>query len=421
MHSRIPALRPALDTLGRSWALHLGAWSLLLLGGMDVSRGAASTLELVGSWPVEVAGDPGLPAAHEVWREMIEGATDSVDLAHFYASNAEGSRLEGVIAALERAAARGVRVRFLSEDDFYGTYPATLDRLAAHSGIEVRRLPTAELLGGVLHAKMMLVDGREAFVGSQNFDWRALEHIVELGVRVRDRAVVTAYADLFATDWALAAGVPVDEAAVDPGVRATDFPVTLDFHGTAVRATPVVGCATALPAPGLWDLPRLLALVDGAQRSLRLQALSYSPVARDGSYWPDLEVALRSAAARGVRVEMLLSHWDTRAGRIEHLQSLQCVPGIEVRIATVPPFSGGFLPYARVIHSKLLLADTEHAWVGTSNFSRDYFHAGRHAGLLVDGESFGQRLDAVFDAVWNAPWTETVDPGRVYPQPRVGE
>ena len=37
--------------------------------------------------------------------------------------------------------------------------------------------------GGVQHAKFFIVDGEEVFLGSQNFDWRALKHIHELGVR----------------------------------------------------------------------------------------------------------------------------------------------------------------------------------------------------------------------------------------------
>lgn len=381
----------------------------------------AATLELVASWPVDVEGGPTLRAAHTVWIERIEAATTSIDLAHFYASNEEGSRLEPVVRALENAAARGVRIRFLTEDGFYATYPETLDRLAGHDRIEVRRLRTRELLGGVLHTKAMLIDEREAFVGSQNFDWRALEHIAELGVLVRDARVARAYGDLFETDWRLAAGATLEEAPVEPRVRAQDFPVELDFGDGTVRVTPVLGCQTALPEPGLWDWPRLLAMIETAERSLELQALSYSPVDFDRTYWPALDNALRAAALRGVQVRLLVSHWDTRTGSIEHLQSLQCIPGIDVRIATVPEHESGFIPYARVIHSKLIVADGERAWVGTSNFQRNYFYAGRHAGLLVEGASFAAAVLDVFVRTWNASWTESVDPARTYEAPRVGE
>lgn len=378
-------------------------------------------LELVASWPVEVGDAPPLRATHEVWTEMIAAATTRIDLAQFYASNAADSRLEPVVRALEAAAARGVQVRFLAEDRFHATYPETLDRLDAAENVEVRRLRTNEVLGGVLHTKMLLVDDAEVFVGSQNFDWRALEHIAELGVRVREPRVTLAFADLFATDWNLAGGQSLDEATVRPRVDAAAFPREIEFGGAPVQVTPVMGCRTALPDPGLWDWPRLLAMIEDAQESLDLQALSYSPVDFEGTYWPDLDLALRAAALRGVRVRLLVSHWETREGSIEHLQSLQCIPGIEVRIATVPAHSGGFIPYARVIHSKLVVADGARAWVGTSNFQRSYFFAGRHAGLLVEGTSFAAAVQDVFARVWNADWTATVDPARTYEAPRVGE
>ena len=148
---------------------------------------AGPELVLVESSPVETTLEHAdIPDAHEVWREMVEGATRTVDVAQFYVSNAPGSRLEPIIQALEAAAARGVRVRLLAEEKLAKQYPETLARLAARPGIEVRRVELAAFMGkgGVLHAKYFLVDGREAYLGSQNFDWRALEHIQELGLRL---------------------------------------------------------------------------------------------------------------------------------------------------------------------------------------------------------------------------------------------
>ena len=99
-----------------------------------------------------------------------------------------------LLVLLMVAAARGVKVRLLAEDKFYATYPETLERLGALEGIELRRYDISERTGGILHAKYFLVDGRELFVGSQNFDWRALEHIQELGVRTNAESVVRSVA-----------------------------------------------------------------------------------------------------------------------------------------------------------------------------------------------------------------------------------
>ncbi|MFP5286582.1 MAG: phospholipase D-like domain-containing protein, partial [Thermoanaerobaculia bacterium] len=171
---------------------------------------AEEVLELVETFPVETTLDhPDLRGAYVVWPEMIDRAQKTLDFAEFYASDDPAnrqSRLETVTQAVERAAARGVKVRFLAEKVFQKTYPELLARLDAKDGIEVRIYDFGALAGGVLHAKYFLVDGRELYVGSQNYDWRSLQHIQELGVRVMEPGVARAYADVFETDWALAGG-----------------------------------------------------------------------------------------------------------------------------------------------------------------------------------------------------------------------
>ncbi len=380
----------------------------------------APALELVETFPIETDLDHAeLPEAFDVWQEMIDGATSTLEFAEFYASNAPESRLEVIIEAVEVAAARGVRVRFLAEEKFYATYPETLDRLATRPGIEVRRYDLTALTGGVLHAKYFIVDGREAYLGSQNFDWRALTHIQELGARIRGAPLVRALADIFETDWALAGGAERTHRATPPA-DGYGFPALIAADGDTLRVTPVFSPADLLPDPSLWDLPRIIEIIDGAERTLGVQLLSYRTVGRDGSYFEDLESALRRAAARGVEVRLLLSHWCKRSGTIEGLQSLEAVPGIEVRLVTIPPWSGGFIPYARVIHAKYMVADGERAWIGTSNWDRDYFHASRNVGLVVEGRRVGAILERFFIGGWNGPHTEPVDACATYEEPRVG-
>src|SRR6202158_4240239 len=93
--------------------------------------------ELVESSPVETRlRHPQLAQAKDVWWTMIQRFAVSLDFAKFCASNAPGSALERIIEAIEAAAERGVRVRFLSEEKFYKTYPETLDRLPGPRGID---------------------------------------------------------------------------------------------------------------------------------------------------------------------------------------------------------------------------------------------------------------------------------------------
>jgi len=184
---------------------------------------AAPAFELVETAPIETTLDhPELRDAADVWPEMIAAARTSIDLGEFYASNQPGSRLEPVVRALETAIARGVRVRFLAELGFVKTYPDTLERLA-QAGAAVRHLDLKHTTGGILHAKYFIVDDRDAFFGSQNFDYRALEHNYELGARTDDPALVGGLAAIFAADWARAGGEP----APDRQVPAGHGPITL--------------------------------------------------------------------------------------------------------------------------------------------------------------------------------------------------
>ena len=329
-------------------------------------------------------------------------------------SDAPGSRLGPVIQAIEAAAERGVTVRILADAHFAKTYPETLDRLAARHGVTVRRFEVGKIMGGVLHAKYFVVDGRETFLGSQNFDWRSLTHIQEIGVRLRDPAATAAYARVFEMDWALAGGAPAP-APQEEGPLS--FPEVA--AGAPATVTPVFSPRGFLPDPRTWELPRLVALLDGAKHSVDLQVLTYRASTRDGAPFPELDDALRRAAARGVAVRILVSDWAKRKESAEAVQRLVRVPGITARFLDIPAFSGGFVPFARVAHAKYLVIDGARAWVGTSNWEGDYFTKSRNVGIIVEGEAFAAQLDRVFEGGFSGPYAEVVDPEKTYVPPKV--
>ncbi|MBD3334623.1 MAG: phospholipase, partial [Candidatus Eisenbacteria bacterium] len=170
-----------------------------------------------------------------------------------------------------------------------------------------------------------------------------------------------------------------------------------------------------------WDLPHLERLIAGAQRRVRVQLLTYRTVGYDRTYFGRLEAALRSAAARGVHVELLLADWSKRRWTIEGLQSLQVLPRVEVKLMAIPEWSGGFIPYARVSHAKYMVADGRAAWIGTSNWEKGYFFESRNVGLILEGETFCSRLDEYFAEGWSSSYAEAVDPCAAYEPPRIGE
>ncbi|MCC7441459.1 MAG: hypothetical protein IT285_07490, partial [Bdellovibrionales bacterium] len=172
----------------------------------DALAAKAPALELVQSAPAETElADPKLRFAKDVWVELADQAQKTLDLAQFYTSASKrGPELEPVIAALERAGKRGVKIRLMVSSDLLKPYRATFDRLRAIPNLEARVLNIEKLTGGILHAKYWIVDGERVFVGSQNFDWRALGHIHEMGVLARSGELAQKLGSIFEIDWTLA-------------------------------------------------------------------------------------------------------------------------------------------------------------------------------------------------------------------------
>lgn len=360
---------------------------------------ASLGLELVESWPLETALDHADVAdAAGVWRAMFDGAKESIDVAELYmsddprASAAAPSPLGVVTAALVRAAERGVRVRILLDEGFSAKYPELPARLAAVEGVSLRKIDGKAYGGGILHAKYFVVDGREAYLGSQNYDYRSLSHIHELGVRANDEGVVRGLRATFDRDFRIAGNEPK---------------VALDVAGPSSRVTFGASPEGALPPGVPWDLPMIVRELGAAKREVLVQVLGYKAAFRDGTPWDTLERALRDARARGVAVTLQIGAWH--AGE-KSLRALEAA-GITVRAVAVPPHSSGEIPFSRVIHAKYMVVDRERAWIGTSNWEADYFHKSRNVSVFVDDRAFAERLAAIFADVGKLPPAGATDAG----------
>src|SRR5262249_34801183 len=178
-----PATRPPEDPMARPGA-SLVALASALLALAAAPHAEAPPIQLGESRPLETSlGDPSLPTAAEVWVDMIRGAKQSICLEEFYLSRKPGEALDPVLNELGRAAARNVKIRLLLDAGMHRTYPQPADSLGTLANVSVRTIDYHRIAGGVQHAKFMIVDDREAWLGSQNLDWRALAHIHELGAR----------------------------------------------------------------------------------------------------------------------------------------------------------------------------------------------------------------------------------------------
>lgn len=98
--------------------------------------------------------------------------------------------------ALMTATRRGVTVEVvLPAPSDESPAPSSLTALLA-AGVRVRYSSTL-----YMHAKLILVDGHQAFVGSENFSATSLDANREVGVIVANPAVLGTLSATFATDW----------------------------------------------------------------------------------------------------------------------------------------------------------------------------------------------------------------------------
>jgi len=95
---------------------------------------------------------------------LIGGARRSIDLAGFVLTD------RGVINALARAGARGVRVRVYLDGEESPRGGGALAALATAPNVEVRRKATTR---DYMHLKSFQIDGRLLRTGSANFSFSA--------------------------------------------------------------------------------------------------------------------------------------------------------------------------------------------------------------------------------------------------------
>ncbi|HDT12178.1 MAG TPA: hypothetical protein ENO01_00820 [Candidatus Marinimicrobia bacterium] len=380
-------------------------------------------VELVESIPVETTLDnPDIRNTDEVWTEMIRSAKKTLDFGQFYISHKEGEALEPVLSAIYEAADRGVRVRFIIDGNMYKTYPETAGQLDKHKNISVRVYHLRDISGGAFHTKYFMVDDKELFLGSQNFDWRALKHIHELGIRISHKKLTAYYKHIFELDWQLA-GENADTETILKSIHRSDelqsFEIASRKYGK-IRVIPTASNLKLIPYTLNWEETHLVRLIDSASESIQIQLLSYSPMSR-GELYETLDFALRRAAARGVKVQLILSDWNFYSPRIEYIKSLHAIPGIAVKFSTIPEASEGYIGFARVEHCKLMVVDRKVVWLGTSNWSKSYFHQGRNLGIILENDNISRRISDKFLKSWNSEYCHFTDLGKTYERKRTAE
>ena len=208
-------------------------------------------------------------------------------------------------------------------------------------------------------------------------------------------------------------------ASLPPPSGRTDSSAELASEATtlgrlAMRSAPAPGVSgfRLLPTGG-YAFDARLALIERAERSIDLQ---YYILQRDATGQALLR-ALRDAAARGVRVRLLLDDMYT-AGNDELLLAFAAQPNVELRLfnpfvtareRTAFRFIAGaneFWRISRRMHNKLLVADGAMAIAGGRNIAAEYFARNEEANFIdLDLLAIGPvtaELSQQFDRYWNS-------------------
>ena len=374
-------------------------------------------IELIYTAPVEAGLDASdLRNPTDAWIETFHNAQKTIDFGEMYVVGKAGEPLDAVIAELEAAGKRGVKMRMLIEKKMLGaSEPKTIQQLKNIPNMNLKIMEFAKLTGdGIIHAKYFIVDGKVAYIGSQNFDWRSLKHIHELGVLTTDKKIAKNAQAIFNQDWVAAAKLEKGQKVAQ--VNKENFDPAAKYSRPSEAY--LVASPFAFNPKGVKSSEQeVVKIIGEAKNEILVQVLDYIPLSRDKkSFYSVFDNALRSAQARGVKIKLLVSHWNTAKPGIDHLKSFSLLPGVEVKIVTIPEAKEGFIPFARVNHTKMLVVDKQIAWVGTSNWSGGYMDKARNLEVIIPNEKFAIRVAELHAQLWNAPFSEKVDLAKDYPK-----
>jgi len=382
-------------------------------------------ITLVESVPAEtVYGSSLTQRPQQVWVEMINSAQKTLDFEEYYIADQENEALRPVIEAVKKASARGVRVRFLVDSGMYRESKKTVPELEA-AGVDLKIINFGKYAnfrnlksGGIQHSKFFIVDGKEVYVGSQNFDWRSLKHIHELGARIKSVAAAENFAQIFNGDWEIANG----GNAVELFGKKAASPINSKNRRGALLNGDKIEYSLAFGPRGLVnpgfdsEIDAFIDLIKNAKKTLHGQVMSYSLDEYYPEKWTELNDAIVAAGKRGVKVELVFADWtlgkknkkDPKTGvkfnPDDDIKALGASENVNIKISSLPEYSEGFIEFARVEHLKYMVADGDKGYISTSNWGPSYFLTTRGAAVILYGKSAGDILEDVFSKAWNGPY-----------------
>ena len=334
--------------------------------------------ERLGYMPIMSGNQATLLADTDAVIDRLIGDIDAAQhhvhiLVYIFAVDTTGQR---IIAALERAASRGVECRLLADAQGSRKFLKKMSRRLAGAGIKLYpALPVSLLRAWVAridlrnHRKIFVIDGRIAYTGSQNIVDAGYGHRNlrwhDLMVRLTGPVVLELQA-VFAGDWFAESDELLDGADI--------FPDGNDpLEGEIAVQT--------LPSGPLFPAENYQRLAVAALYATRRKVTITTPY-----FVPDevfLE-AMESVALRGVVVELIVP-----------LNSDQVLVGNAARGYYERLLKSGVTIYLfkeGLVHAKSITIDDSLSFLGSSNFDIRSFALNFEINMIVYDTGFSEAL-----------------------------
>jgi cardiolipin synthase A/B len=333
------------------------------------------------------------PATYQAMFAAITAATDHINMETYLMEDDEvGQRFAQALIAKQQ---QGVQVNLIRDSAGTFTTPAAFFQRLTDAGVNVLEFnPVNPLLARKEwalnqrdHRKLLIIDGRTAFLGGINISsvysggsFRRASRAQARAAETQDLAwrdtdlqiqgpAVAELQKLFIATWQSQKG--------DALKQKTYFPKIDAVGGHVVRA---IGSSPDDEYSLIYAT--LLSAIGNAESSVRLTNAYFAPD-------PQLLATLKAAAARGVAVSLILpaetDSWlvfHTGRGYYEQL----LLAGVKI-----------YLRRGVVLHSKTALIDGVWTTVGSTNLDWRSFLHNRELNAVVLGAQFGAQVQIMFD------------------------
>ncbi|XP_037812840.1 5'-3' exonuclease PLD3-like [Lucilia sericata] len=406
-------------------------------------------MQLVESIPIHLnftENSPSFMSSYEAWKLLLNISESSLDIGSFYwtlrgldviedPTAAEG---EDIFQNLMDVGLEGkVKIRIAQSMPTYKEPDHDTQLLQEKGAAQIRSLDFERLLGGgVLHTKFWISDNKHIYLGSANMDWRSLTQVKELGILAMNCPTLARdLSKIFEEYWLLSTNDSVIPQNW-PSKYQTNYnfqnPMILNVNNKYNQFALLSSSPPPLTAKGrVDDIKAILNIISNAQEFVNIAVMDYYPLiiySANKTYWPFIDDALKEAAInRRIKIKMLISWWRySNPSEDFFLRSLQAIsksmPGVDIQIKrfVVPADEHEFLiPYGRVNHNKYMVTDNT-AYIGTSNWSGDYFTNTAGVGLVLPDTAevannangtatIRTDLLSVFERDWNSPYTRDLE------------